>query len=143
MPILRRLTTQIVQSDPELFDDSGKRVTVVYRAQTPVKSAYMLKAIRGGIDDTSVENVTANLKRLKFLCELALCGNVFIGMKWVSLIDSGNDYSELQMLAQHVYVTVQPPSAHERAESLLSVFDWLEDKVSETKRRKLLGLDAE
>ena len=42
-----------------------------------------------------------------------------------------------------LFVEVDPPSAHERAEALLSLAEWLDDKVSEEEKRDLLQLTDE
>ena len=40
-------------------------------------------------------------------------------------------------------VRVYPPSAHERAEALLSLSDWLDGKVSAAEKRELLQLSED
>ena len=138
---LRRLTTLIVQSDPELFGDNNGAVTVTYRAQTPIKRAYMMKAIQGDEDDYYGETITERPGRLQSLCDLALRLNTFTGVKWETWVDEPNRLGHYQKQVQQVRVTVQPPSAHERAEALLSLSDWLEGKVREAKRLRLLGVE--
>ena len=138
---LRRLTTLIVQSDAELFADNDTPVTIVYRAQTPNKRAYMMKALRGDEDSYYDETVTERPGRLQSLCDLALRLNTFTGVKWETWVDAPNRLGHYQKQVQQARITVQPPSAHERAEALLSLSDWLEGKVREEKRLRLLGVE--
>ena len=78
--------------------------------------------------------------------------NVFTGTQWVKWVKIGlslfpiNRHPGLPSLfciGQAPYcltVIVQPPSAHERAEALLSLSEWLNGKVSEQNKRELLQL---
>lgn len=138
---LRRLTTIIVQTEPGLFDAARKPVTVVYRAETPTKRAYMMKVKRGGNEDYFAESVTERLGRLQSLCDLALRLNTFTGVKWEEWDETPNRLGHFFKEVRQVRVEIQPPSAHERAESLLMLNDWLEGKVREEKKFRLLGLE--
>ena len=138
---LRRLTTIIAQSHPRLFKDDLEPVTVTYRAQTPTKRAYMMQVSRGGEDEYYGEHIMESLGRLQSLCDLALRLNTFTGVKWETWLDTPNRLGHYQKTVRQIRVEVRPPSAHERAESLLSLSDWLTGKVRDEKRLHLLGLE--
>ena len=140
---LRRLTTLIVQTEPGLFDEDEKPVTVTYRAQTPTKRAYMMKVEREQGQNYYSERIMENLGRLQSLCDLALRLNTFTGVKWTTWVEKPNRLGHFMKEVQQVQIEVHPPSAHERAESLLSLSDWLEGKVCEEKRLRLLGVEEE
>ena len=136
---LRRLTTIILQTEPELFDESLNPFTVIYCAQTPLEPARMMN-IQCPDKYGYMRDHSGHSSRLQYLGDLALRFNTFVGLKWVTrALNSG--YSTYDKKPDQVRVLVQPPSAHERAESLLSLFDWLEGKVSEKERLRLLGLE--
>ncbi len=147
---LRRLTTIIAQTEPELFEKSAEPVTVIYQAETAVKLAHIMQIQRRGAGGY-MEEYTAPLKRLRYLCALALHQNTFIGEDCRTRFDYGQQcgrvvyfaawYGGFDKVVAKVEITVHPPSNHERAESLLSLSDWLEGKVSSPKRLRLLGLD--
>ena len=83
---------------------------------------------------------------LKTLLDLAFQYNTFEGHSWTP--GRGWEHEEaccrkgdwdLTRFLNHA--TIIRPSAHERAESLLCLFDWLAGKVSPEQRRVLLRLD--
>ena len=137
---LRHLTTIIAQTEPGLFDETMKPVTVVYRAQTPTKRAYMVRIARGGENDYA-KSVTERLGRLQSLCDLALRLNTFTGVKWETWEENPNRLGHFMKTVRQARIEVQPPSAHERAEALLSLSDWLQGKAREEKRLLLLGVE--
>lgn len=134
---LRRLTVAILHSHPDLFEDGAEAITIKYRARTANKRAFMAL-----IDRYDVEPVPC-LGRLQSLCDLALRLNTFVGETWSHWMDAPNRKGDFVKQMHKIFVEVQPPSAHERAESLLMLNDWLMDKVRPEKRLRLLGLDAE
>lgn len=129
---LRRLTVAIVQTEPGLFDTTLEPITITYRAQTPLKRAGMTRAEQGKTRITP--------GRVTSLCDLALRLNTFVGVEWKPRVENPNRLGHFEKQIHKVRVTVHPPSAHERAESLLILADWLEGKVREPKRLRLLGV---
>ena len=76
------------------------------------------------------------------LCRIAFRFNVFTGHTWEYSRYLGHTRSKsykLQPLKVEFIIT--PPSAHERAEALLTLWDWLEGKVSEAERRAYCGVE--
>ena len=130
---LRRLTLAIVQTQPGLFDSRLEPVTITYRAQTPRKRAGMTLAQQG--------KTRLTLGRVTSLCDLALRLNTFVGIEWKANQPEPNRLGHFEKRVHKVTVTAHPPSAHERAESLLILADWLQGKVREEKRLRLLGIE--
>ena len=134
---LRRLTIAILHSHPDLFADGAKAITIKYRARTANKRAFM------ALIDRYDEEPVPHLGRLQSLCDLALRLNTFVGETWSHWMDTPTRKGDFDKQMHKIFVEAQPPSAHERAESLLLLNDWLMDKVRPEKRLRLLGLDAE
>ena len=132
---LRYLTTMIVQSEPGLYAECDAPITVIYRAKTPTKRGYMQAVLQ------EEESVVSG--RLQSLCDLALRLNTFTGLQHQSGKDNDNRLRSFHKKVHQIEVAVPPPSAHECAESLLMLNDWLMDKVRPEKRERLLGLDTE
>lgn len=132
---LRRLTLAIVQTDPDVFANSLEPVTITYRAQTPTKRAGTTRMLQGK------QQLAGG--RIPSLCDLALRLNTFVGLAWQPRPPhtQPNRLGHFDKQVHRIIVTVQPPSAHERAESLLILADWLEGKVREPKRLHWLGID--
>ena len=130
---LRLIATAIVHTEPGLFDGSQEPVTITYRAQTPTKRAGMTRIEQG-------KSPFVN-GRITSLCDLALRLNTFTGVEWKPRIPGTIRLSDWEKHVHKVRVTVHPPSAHERAESLLVLADWLEGKVREARRLRLLGIE--
>ncbi len=130
---LRRLTLAIAHTEPGLFDSSLEPVTITYRAQTPRKRAGMTRAQQGKAQLTR--------GRVTSLCDLALRLNTFVGIEWEPNQPEPKRLGHFEKRVHKVSVTAHPPSAHERAESLLILADWLEGKVREEKRLRLLGIE--
>lgn len=81
-------------------------------------------------------------KRIRALCHLAFQHNTFTGYKWEYHRYEGRTRRQgykAKPLGQGC--SIAPPSAHERAEALLTLWDWLEDKVTEEQRRAYLGVE--
>ncbi len=83
---------------------------------------------------------------LKTLLDLAFQHNTFEGHTWQPR--RGRDYvkeccrkGDWQINRPVCRTRVIRPSAHERAEALLRLFDWLEGKVPPEQQRALLGLE--
>ncbi len=134
---LRRLTVAILHSHPGLFEDNAKTITIKYRARTANKRAFMAL-----IDRYDAEPMP-HLGRLQSLCDLALRLNTFVGETWTHWMDTPTRKGDFDKQMHKIFVEAQPPSAHERAESLLLLNDWLMNKVRPEKRLRLLGIDAE
>ena len=130
---LRRLTLAIVQTEPGLFDTNLEPVTVTYRAKTPNK--------RGGMTRIEQKNASPAQGRITSLCDLAARLNTFTGIEWKSRVPNPNRLAHWEKQIHRVRVVAHPPSAHERAESLLILAEWLEGKVREPKRLRLLGIE--
>ena len=58
-------------------------------------------------------------------------------MEWVPSYTEPDIY---QKAAIKVMFTVEPPSAHEKAEAFLTLVGWLDDKLHDTEKRARLGL---
>lgn len=129
---LRWLTRAICHTEPDLFDSKGD-VTVVYRAATDRKRGGFLCVERKGI----YMRERYCTPRLTALCELAFRTNAFKGMRWVDLPGRPGD---LERMAIRIRVTVSPPSAHEKAESLLTLVEWLDIRLFDTDKRARYGL---
>lgn len=134
---LQRLTVAILHSHPGLFESRKKPVTIKYRAKTGNKRAFM--AIISRYNDDPVPY----LGRLQSLCDLVLRLNTFVGETWSHWAQIPNRKGDFDKEMHKIFVEAQPPSAHERAELLLLLNDWLMDKVRPEKRRRLLGIDTE
>lgn len=80
--------------------------------------------------------------RIGALCKLAFRYNTFTGHKWEYNRYEGKTRRECYRVKPiQLTCRLAPPSAHERAESLLTLSEWLEGKVSEEERRAYLGLE--
>ncbi len=78
---------------------------------------------------------------LKRLLDLAFAHNKFSGAVWEQ---PGKYDVELALRPMSLgAATPHPPSQHERTEALLTLWDWLEGKVSEQERRSLLQMDED
>ena len=69
--------------------------------------------------------------------------NEFTGSEWQyteSSVIGLDTHGPVRELPSELFLEIYTPSAHERAEALLSLSDWLDGKVSEEEKRKLLQL---
>ncbi len=80
-------------------------------------------------------------ERIRALCDLAFQHNTFTGYQWVYSRYNKSRRKSYTMQPLTLTCRIAPPSAHERAEALLTLWDWLEDKVSEAERRAYCGVD--
>ena len=133
---LEHITRCICHADAGLFTDAEEDspAVVTYTARTSRQ--------RGGLLEWQFDRYHpqggANAKKL---CQLAFTSNAFEGGTWeTSGYEEESRYSSYQLKPESVVVEVAPPSAHERAEALLTLHDWLEGRVSEHERRQLLHL---
>ena len=129
---LRWVTRAICLTEPDLFD-SKEKVTAVYRAASDTKRSGFLFVERRGL--FLREHYVS--PRLMVLCELAIRVNACRGMRW---IDATGDSGKLQKQAIRIRVTMDPPSAHEKAEAILTLLDWCEGKLFDPRKRERCGL---
>lgn len=129
---LRTLTRAICLTDPVLFN-AKDTFTVVYRAATEEKRGGFLYVERKGA--YSLERYIS--PRLTVLCELAYRLNAFRGMRW---IECPGKSGALQKQAIRIRVSLQPPSAHEKADALLTLMDWLEGRLRSPHKLLLAGI---
>ena len=134
---LTRLTTCVLHTQPGewamiqaqegMWSDENDFLPVVYQAK-------MLKRPGGPSSVVS--------KRIQALCRLAFQHNTFVGHEWkYQRYVSRKRSKSYTAKPCELLCYIAPPSAHERAESLLILWDWLEDKVSEDERRAYLEMD--
>ncbi len=138
---LRRVTMWICHVRPHLFD-AGKKITVDYWSPSPEKAGG--GAIEGFWDDDWYLHI-----------DVVPTSEYEFSWQWCSLVFKHNAFAGFCRLAAHPYffsrrhvveiqinlkVIVHPPSAHERAEALLALSEWLDGKVSEEEKRELLQL---
>lgn len=77
------------------------------------------------------------------LLTLIFTHNEFTGSEWQyteSSVIGLDTHGPVRELPSELFLEIYTPSAHERAEALLSLSDWLDGKVSEEEKRKLLQL---
>jgi len=140
---LRLLTRAICHTEPNLF--AGRRsVMVYYRAATDLKRGGFLFIIRGDdrYDPQGCVNFHHITRRLTSLCELAFRLNSCAGTRWSEHWGRSSDGMEMQIEALRFQVTVEPPSAHDKAEALLTLEEWLDDKLHDPKKRALAGISS-
>ena len=136
---LEHITRCICHADAKLFEEmeEDSPVVVTYTAPTSRR--------RGGLDEEQFNSKYPQQGAVaRKLCQLAFTNNAFKGKAWQrgKDDDTRSRRSKYHLRPATVVVEVAPPSAHERAESLLTLYEWLEGKVSDADRRQLLGLDA-
>ena len=146
---LRRLTVWILHCAGEADNVFARgAANVYYQAYTPnsygaglCSSDYedWATAAKDYVDPNNISD------RLYTLLQLAFRHNTFQGNEWTPPHDKFREdchrRSEWRVQKRRVcHFPVAPPSAHERAEALLCLADWLEGKVSEAERDWLLGL---
>jgi hypothetical protein len=123
---LVQLTRWILQTAPELFA-SGGPVPIVYHARSDAEA--------GGLQARGTELPP----RVQTLLDMAFEYNTFTGNSWEYDDRGSRRRSDFRKRPGRVTVTVDPPSAHERAEALLELWSWLDGKISDTERAALLG----
>ncbi len=114
---------------------SAHSIPIVYHAHTSKH--------QGGFFETKQWSLSSPLdEAAKRLCRLAYTHNAFQGGTWkYSRYRENTRRKSYRFEPNELLVSVASPSAHERAEALLTLFDWLEGKVTERERRTLLGLE--
>ncbi len=131
---LRTLTRAICHTEPDLFTDQ-QPVTAVYRATTPHRrGGFLFLERKGGYGQNNQHIVNA---RLVALCELTFRLNPFVGYRWM---EHYGPRGNKKRAAERVRVIVEPPSAHDKAEALLTLVDWLDAKLYNTEKRAKFGL---
>ena len=166
---LRRVTLWICHSAPEIFPDSlntGSEVRIAwYRAPTERRQARFgiveanpndaprWRPNTRGRRRAEFEVVEENpyhshdgkklqMPRAQALMSEVYKRNAFTGWQWRrQSVRSPMRRDDYRLVPCEVSVLVYPPSAHERAEALLALSDWLEGKVPPKKRMRLLGLE--
>ena len=132
---LRRVTTWMCHSLSACFEDAIPCISIYYQAAHPDTAGKATASLQlGGRRKPIIEET-------KWL-PLILKYNQFTGTRWVQVYSHSNPSFKKQFaeLPAVVQVKFHPPSAHERAESLLSLSEWLDGKVSEEEKRHLLHL---
>jgi hypothetical protein len=136
---LRRLARAICHTEPDLFT-TQEPVTAVFQAATENQ--------RGGFLYVSLQEPHSycwgiyssrrhTSDRLASLCDLAFRLNPSRGTHWTGL---PSDRAGMQREPIRILVSVEPPSAHDRAEALLTLLDWLDDRLHNPKKRVRAGL---
>ena len=147
---LRRVTTWILHCAGESDNVFALgAANVYYEAWTPNNAGglcagedYWTTGIKDYVDPN---NTSARLWRL---LQLAFQQNTFQGHEWTLPYDKYpqdcHRRSEWGVKNRHsCHVRVVPPSAHERAESLLCLAEWLDGKVSDAEKDRLLNVDEQ
>jgi len=129
---LRWAARAICLTEPDLFDSKAK-VTAVFRAASDTKRCGFLFVERKGM--YTLEHYVS--PRLMILCELAIRVNACRGLRWIDV--TGNS-GKLQKQAIRIRVTMDPPSAHEKAEALVTLVDWFDGKLFDPRKRERCGL---
>jgi len=136
---LERVTRWICQTDPDLFRSewevkvrysSSTEISDCDREYSPIGAYAMAEGFQDEIKYSS---------RAKTLLDIVFEYNNFTGAFWEYNDMNGDRQSGYTQYPQTVIVSVCAPSAHERAEALLQLLDWLKGKVPESERRSLLG----
>ena len=137
---LERITCCICHVDEEAFADVWERYSleVRYHAATAKHN--------GGFgqnepDHACAWHVGGNAfwfgLRSERLIHLAFAYNTFRAARWPRVWVRRSDW---QLASEKLIVRIAPPSAHERAEALLYLYDWLEGKVTAKERAALLNI---
>lgn len=135
---LQRVTTWICHSDPDLFIAPQTNLAVQYLSPAPGKRV----GFKMRTPPLMYKATPVPTPRLKSLLRLAYKHNAFSGWKWLhSSVESPLRRAHYHLDRHWVSVPVLAPSAHERAEALLSLADWLEGKVPPKKKLRLRGLE--
>ncbi len=135
---LELITRCICHADDTLFRDAKdtRSVMVTYHAKTTRCEGGPQN--KTGFSFRSPTSVFAHE-----MCGRVFAHNPFEGGEWKYKRYGGDTRRESYHLEPAAFmIEAAPPSAHERAEALLTLYDWLEGKVSEGERAKLLGLEG-
>jgi len=123
---LEQVTKWIAQANPDIFQ-GGDDISLTYTADTDTAP--------GGLQ----MRLMALTEREASLFKLAFEHNRFTGAYWDYEDRGRRRFSDFRKRTGRVIITVQPPSAHERAEAILGLMDWLVGKVPADELRGLLG----
>ena len=123
---LERVTRWICHANIGIFA-GGADITVTYTGDTDTTP--------GGL----VTRYLTLSARAAALFNLAFEYNRFTGAYWDYEDRGRRRLSDFRKRTGRVMVTVQPPTAHERAEAILELMDWLTGKVPPDEARRLLG----
>ncbi len=151
---LRRVTTWMCHANEKVFLEQKKTI-VFYHAATPYCKARVSSQPIKLIHSFIHEPLNHEWKYILQWSTVILEHNQFTGTYWDFMPEMVCHFPEMignlpmRGLPQWFHVceipltlevTVHPPSAHERAEALLALSEWLDGKVSEQEKRELLQL---
>ena len=135
---LEHITRCICHADAGMFVDTAEQTSAIveYHANT--------SKVQGGLEARGYKFNSIPLSAgAASLCRLAFTHNKFDGGTWkYSRYRENTRLKSYHLEPAKLFVHAALPSAHERAEALLTLYDWLEDKVSDRERQHLLGLDT-
>ena len=138
---LARLTYCICHADDALWSGphSQDAVDITYHARYVCsKSLLWLDGEQSQARCSGTQKIGKNTEQM---LNLAFRENRFRGGVWHYNKDQDDAWvSRFLHSGSQIGVQVARPSAHERAEALLTLSDWLEGKVSDEERNRLLGL---
>ena len=144
---LRRVTTWACHIYPQVFGITRVADIIYKPADDHVKYARVLTLENRSVEECA--SVEPYYTWLDNLLRLVLYHNQFTGTHWICPFRNEPGFRNLPGLPNRIgivefgmaiTVEVHPPSAHERAEALLALAEWLDGKVSEQEKRELLQL---
>jgi len=138
---LRLLTRAICHTELDLFAEQGF-VTVHYRLGTSRKRGAFLSIMQpeSGLNATWKPERPYLSGRTTSLCALAFRLNPGVGSRWARSGGHPADGLEMQIEAIRLVVKVEAPSAHDRAEAMITLIDYLDDKLHRPEKRAWVGL---
>ena len=137
---LRRLTRAICHTEPDLFRGE-KVVTVHYRLGTHRKRGAFLSIVQSEAKPTAWHSDTPYFsRRTTSLCNLAYRLNSGFGSRWATSGGRPADGLDMQIEALRLQVRVEAPSAHDKAEAMLTLFELLGDRLHRPEKRAWIGL---
>jgi hypothetical protein len=134
---LRRVTTWICHVRTPLFAENTLAVIVYgsfYDPEAELEGVLWATEDKKG-NGCMLGEPQAECDYSRVWCSWVLQYNKFQGTEWVR-----GTYIGWEEIPLQISVKVYPPSAHERAEALLALSEWLDGKVSEQEKRELLQL---
>ena len=151
---LRQVTTWICHCHDDqdaLFGEGTAEVSYAPRIEEELCGLWAITGyslpIVSDRDNYSTYGFPPCPSNLMLLLDLAFLHNTFEGHFWYPRHgwENAGDCrrrGDWSLNREWRNITIVRPSAHERAESLLCLFDWLDGKVSPAQQRALLGLDT-
>lgn len=138
---LHRLVRAICHTEPDLFALQGA-VQISFRANTEDKRGGFRYILRGDPDYNANGYFSGHYisRRVASLCEFAFRLNPCIGTRWSPHWGRPEAGIDLQIEAICFQFTVEAPSAHDKAEGLLTLIEWLDDKLHDPKKRDRAGI---